>query len=186
MLLCSLHQIRTPIIECRRRKSRLIRPGQRFFQSSIVQLEWVVWNCILRVLFLADRSGTRCDLLLRVTICFSGSTCSEMVFCIPWYVTSGYWVTVSFLSSVTSLPILLWPLPLTGYFLFFWPFSVNSIYIYAFSRHFYPKRLTVNWILILICIIIYFFTNNFLSLLTANNWAYYILKEREGVLQSKT
>ncbi len=35
-----------------------------FFQSSVVQFWWVIVNCILRFLFLADRSGTRCGLLL--------------------------------------------------------------------------------------------------------------------------
>ncbi len=37
---------------------------QRFFQSSIVQFWWACVNCGLRFLLLADRSGTRCDLLL--------------------------------------------------------------------------------------------------------------------------
>ncbi len=41
-----------------------------FFQSSIVQFWWSWVNCILRVLFLADRSGTRCGLLLLEPICF--------------------------------------------------------------------------------------------------------------------
>ncbi len=38
-------------------KSRLIRSGN-VFQSSIVQFWWSCVNCILRVLFLSDRSGT--------------------------------------------------------------------------------------------------------------------------------
>ncbi len=55
-----------------------------------------------------------------------GSTC-----CATWVVI---WVSVAFLSSLTSLPILLWPLnklfsstqlPLTGNVLFFGPFSVT-------------------------------------------------------------
>jgi len=35
-----------------------------FFQSSIVQFWWACANCSLSFLFLADRSGTRCGLLL--------------------------------------------------------------------------------------------------------------------------
>ncbi len=35
-----------------------------FFQSSIVQFRWACANCSLCFLFLADRSGTRCGLLL--------------------------------------------------------------------------------------------------------------------------
>ncbi len=35
-----------------------------FFQSSIVQFWWACANCSLHFLFLADRSGTRCGLLL--------------------------------------------------------------------------------------------------------------------------
>ncbi len=43
-------------------------------------------NCSLRFLFLADRSGTRCGLLLLELICFRVRCVvrSEMVFCIPW------------------------------------------------------------------------------------------------------
>ncbi len=57
-----------------------------FFQSSIVQFWWFCVNCILRVLFLSDRSGTRCGLLLLEPICVRVRcvVCSEMVFCIPW------------------------------------------------------------------------------------------------------
>ncbi len=60
-------------------KSRLIRPGN-VFQSSIVQFWWFCVNCILRVLFLSDRSGTRCGLLLLEPICFRVRcvVCSEM------------------------------------------------------------------------------------------------------------
>ncbi len=57
-----------------------------FLQSSIVQFWWVCVNCILRVLFLSDRSGTRCGLLLLESICFRVRcvVCSEMVFCRSW------------------------------------------------------------------------------------------------------
>ncbi len=57
-----------------------------FFQSSIVRFWWSCVNCILRVLFLSDRSGTRCGLLLLEPICLRvwRVVCSEMVFCTPW------------------------------------------------------------------------------------------------------
>ncbi len=106
-----------------------------FFQSSIVQFCWVCVNYILRVLFLSDRSGTRCDLLLLESICFRVRrvVCSEMVFCIPWLYRVVIWVTVVFLSSLTVCPFSSdinkafssTQLPLTGYFLVFGPFSVN-------------------------------------------------------------
>ncbi len=56
-----------------------------FFQSSIVQFWWACVNCSLRFLFLSDRSGTRCGLLLLEPICFRVRrvVCSEIVFCIP-------------------------------------------------------------------------------------------------------
>ncbi len=38
------------------------------------------------------------------------------------------------------LPFLIW----LSLFLSFLPFTFSTIYIYAFSRHFYPKRLTVH------------------------------------------
>ncbi len=74
-----------PYIWMSQQKSRLIRPGN-VFQSSIVQFWWVCVNCILRVLFLSDRSGTRCGLLLLEPICFRVRrvVCSEMVFCRSW------------------------------------------------------------------------------------------------------
>ncbi len=73
------------IIWMLQQKSRLIRQAT-FFQSSIVQFWWAGVNCILRVLFLSDRSGTRCGLLLLEPICFRVQrvVCSEMVFCRPW------------------------------------------------------------------------------------------------------
>ncbi len=52
-----------PTIWMSEQKSRLIRPGN-VFQSSIVQFWWACVNCRLRFLFLADRSGTQCGLLL--------------------------------------------------------------------------------------------------------------------------
>ncbi len=52
-----------PTIWMSQQKSRLIRPGNAF-QYSIVQFWWACVNCILSFLFLADRSGTRCGLLL--------------------------------------------------------------------------------------------------------------------------
>ncbi len=60
MLSCSLRQILTLLSECRSR-NRDSSDQATFFQSSVVQFWWVCVNCILRVLFLADRSGTRCS-----------------------------------------------------------------------------------------------------------------------------
>ncbi len=118
-------------------KSRLIRPGN-VFKYSIVQFWWSCVNCILRVLLLSDRSGTRCGLLLLEPICFRVRcvVCSEMVFCITWLLRVVIWVTVAFLLSILSLSILLWPLTSTRHFRphncrsldifsFFVPFSVN-------------------------------------------------------------
>ncbi len=62
MLSCSLRQILTLPSECRSR-NRDSSDQATFFQSSIVQFCWACVNCILRFLFLADRSGTRCGLL---------------------------------------------------------------------------------------------------------------------------
>ncbi len=78
-LSCSLHQILTRPSEC---LSRLIT----FFQSPSVRFRWSGVKCILRVLFLSDRSGTRCGLLLLEPICFRVRrvVCSEMVLCRPW------------------------------------------------------------------------------------------------------
>ncbi len=85
MLSCSLRQILTLPSESRSR-NRDSSDQATFFQSSIVQFWWACANCILRVLFLSDRSGTRCGLLLLEPICFRVRcvVCSEMVFCIPW------------------------------------------------------------------------------------------------------
>ncbi len=84
MLSCSLHQIMTLPSECSRNQDS--SDQATFFQSSIVQFWWFCVNCILCFLFLADRSGTRCGLLLLEPICFRVRrvVCSEMVFCIPW------------------------------------------------------------------------------------------------------
>ncbi len=44
------------------------------------------WSCVNCILFLSDRSGTRCGLLLLEPICFRVRcvVCSEMVFFISW------------------------------------------------------------------------------------------------------
>ncbi len=65
---CSLHRILTLPSECRSR-NRDSSDQATFSQSSVVQFWWSCVNCILRVLFFSDRSGTRCGLLLL------GSTC---------------------------------------------------------------------------------------------------------------
>ncbi len=63
MLSCSLHQILTLQSECRSR-NRDSSDQATVFQSSIVQFWWASANCRLFFLFLADRSGIRCGLLL--------------------------------------------------------------------------------------------------------------------------
>ncbi len=63
MLSCSLCQILTLPSKCRSR-NRDSSDQAMFLQSSIVRFWWACANCSLRFLFLADRSGTRCGLLL--------------------------------------------------------------------------------------------------------------------------
>ncbi len=109
-----------------------------FFQSSIVQFWWACVNCILRVLFLSDRSGTRCGLLLLAAHLLQGLMC-----CVfrdgllqILVVTSDYlsYCCLSIISNQSAHSPLTsdinkafssTQLPLTGYFLFFRPFSVN-------------------------------------------------------------
>ncbi len=76
----SLRQILTLPSECCSRNQDSSDQAT-FFQSTIVQFLWACVNCILRVLFLADRSGTRCGLLLLEPICFR-----VQVLCVQrWY-----------------------------------------------------------------------------------------------------
>ncbi len=66
MLSCFIllwHQILTPPSECSRRNHDS-SDQPTFFQSSIVQFWWACANCSLRFLFLTDRNGTQCGLLL--------------------------------------------------------------------------------------------------------------------------
>ncbi len=63
MLSCSLHQIMTLPSEFWS-WNRDSSDQATFLQSSIVQFWWACVNCSLCVLFLADRSGIRCGLLL--------------------------------------------------------------------------------------------------------------------------
>ncbi len=127
MLSCSLHQFWP--IWMSQQKSRLIRPG-KVLQSSIVQFWWVCVNCILRVLFLSDRSGTRCGLLLLEPICFRVRcvVCSDGILQIL-VVTSGYlsYCCLSIISNQSAHSPLTsdinktcssTQLPLTGYFSF--------------------------------------------------------------------
>ncbi len=85
MLSCSFRQILTLPSECRSRNQDSSDQAT-FFQSSIVQFWWSCVNCSLRFLFLSDRSGIRCGLLLLEPICFRVRcvVCSEMIFFIPW------------------------------------------------------------------------------------------------------
>ncbi len=61
-----LHLLLTLPSECRSR-NRDSSDQATFFQSSIVQVWWACVNCSLRFMFLADRSGTRCGLLLSAS-----------------------------------------------------------------------------------------------------------------------
>ncbi len=135
MLSYTLRQILTLPSECHSRNQDSSDQAT-FFQSSIVQCLWVCVNCSLRFLFLADWSGTRCGLLLLWPICFR-------VRCVVLFrdgilhtlvVASGYLSycchpIISNLSDHSPLTstrhFQSTQLPLTGYFLFFGPFSVN-------------------------------------------------------------
>ncbi len=125
MLSCSLRQILTQPSECCSR-NKVSSDQATFFQSSIVQFWWACANCSLRFLFLADRSGTRCGLCCA----FRDGILHTLV------VTSGYlsYCCLSIISNqsahspLTSDINKTFPstqLPLTGYFFFFGPFSVN-------------------------------------------------------------
>ncbi len=59
---CSLHQILTLPSECRSRNRD--SSDEAKFLKSMVQFWWACAICCLRFLFLADRSSTRCGLLL--------------------------------------------------------------------------------------------------------------------------
>ncbi len=105
-----------------------------FFQSSIVQFWWSCVNCILRFLFLADRSDTRCGLLLLESICFRARrvvcsdailhnlvvTCGYLSYCCLSIISNQSALTSDMNKAFSSTQLLL-----TGYFLFFGPFSVN-------------------------------------------------------------
>ena len=109
-----------------------------FFQSSIVQFWWACVNCSLSFLLFAERVSPGV-----LFCCCSPSSSRFHVWCVQrWYSAFHWlervliWVTVAFLSSGTSLPILLWPLTSTRHFrphnchaldiFSFGPFSVNS------------------------------------------------------------
>ncbi len=125
-----------PYIWMSQQKSRFIRPSYAF-QSSIVQFWWVCVNCILRVLFLSDRSGTRCGLLLLEPICFRVRcvvfrdgilqilvvTSDCLSFCCLSIISNQS--VHSPLTSDINKTFSSTQLPLTGYFLFFGSFSVN-------------------------------------------------------------
>ncbi len=135
ILSSSLRQILTLPSECRSR-NRDSSDQATCFQSSIVQFCWAFVNCILRVLFLSDRSGTGV-----VFCCWSPSASGFDVLCRDGIlyilvVTSGYlsYCCLSIISNQSAHSPLTsdinkafssTQLPLTGYFLFFRPFSVN-------------------------------------------------------------
>ncbi len=130
---CSLSQIWPYLSECRSR-NRDSSDQATFFQSSIVQLWWACVNCSLSFLFLADRSGTRCSLLLLQPICFRvRRDCAFRDGILHTLVImSGYlsYCCLSIISNqATHCPLISdinkgifsgKKLPLTGYFLFIW------------------------------------------------------------------
>ncbi len=137
MLSCSLRQILTLTSECRSR-NRDSSDQVTFYQSSTVQFWWACANCSFRFLFLADRSGTPVWSSAAVAHLLQGST-----YCVfrdgilyTLVVTSGYlsYCCLSIISNQSAHSLLTTDinkafsstqLPLTGYFLFFGPFSVN-------------------------------------------------------------
>ncbi len=121
MLSCSLRQILTLPSECRSR-NRDSSDQATFFQSSIVQFWWTCVNCSLRFLFLADLHQGSMGCVFRDGILHT------------LVVTSGYlsYCCLSIISNqsahsplTSTRHFLSTQLPLTGYFLFFGPFSVN-------------------------------------------------------------
>ncbi len=85
-ILSSLRQILTLPSECFSRK-RDSSDQATFFQSSIVQFCWACVNCSLHFLLLADRSGTRCGLLLLAHLLQGlthSSSSSNYFICLQW------------------------------------------------------------------------------------------------------
>ncbi len=137
MLSCSLRQILTLTSECCSRNWDSSDQAT-CFQSSIVQFWWACANCILRFLFLSDRSGTLVWSSAVVAHLLQGSTCCTFRDGIlhTLVVTSGYlsYCCLSIISNQSAHSPLTsdinkafssTQLPLTGYFLIFGPFSVN-------------------------------------------------------------
>lgn len=88
-------------------KLRLITPDSISIQPSI-QLMGALTNCTLTFLFLADKSGIRCGLLLLWPICFKAQCVgfSEKLSCISWL----FELLLPFLSYQIYQPVLLQPL----------------------------------------------------------------------------
>ena len=112
MISCCLRQILTLPCECHSR-NRDSSDQAKFFQSSMVQFWWARANCSLSFLFVADRSWQNPVWSSAVVAhLLQGSTCCA--FRDALLHTSGINKAIS-PSEV----------PLTGYFLFFRPFSVS-------------------------------------------------------------
>ncbi len=136
MLSCSLCQILTLSSECRSRK-RDSSDQATFFQSSIVQFWWACSNNSLCFLFLAEEwhpvwsSAAGAHLLQGLTCCAFRDGILHILVVTCGYLSYCCLSIISNQSAHSPLPSDInkafssTQLPLTGYFIFFVPFSVN-------------------------------------------------------------
>ncbi len=122
---CSLLPNSDPTFWMSQQKSRLVM----FLQSSTVQFWWSGVKCVLRVLFLSDRSGTGV-----VFCCWSPSASGFDVLGVQRCILQtlvGY-LSYCCLSIISNQSILLWPLTSTRHF---HPHNCHSLDIFSFSDH---------------------------------------------------
>ncbi len=145
MLSCSLHQILTLSSECWSR-NRDSSDQATFFQSSIVQFWWFLCELYPPCAALSWQERYPVWSSAAVARLLQGSTCCAFRDGILHIlvVTSGYLSYCCLLSSLTSLPILLWPLTSTRHF---HPHNCRSLDIFSFSDHsLYTLRDGCVWI----------------------------------------